>query len=117
MLDRYAKAAMARAQTKQLDDGTWFAEVPGLTGLWGCGVSREASLADLASAIEDWVTTSLRHGQSLPVLDGVGLTDRDVAQCLHSGRLRVVALFARFVTLASADHIQGSATRRWLAAE
>jgi predicted RNase H-like HicB family nuclease len=41
MLLLYIQKAMSKAQYKPLDDGTWFAEVPGFHGIWANGNSAE----------------------------------------------------------------------------
>jgi len=35
MLTEYIQKALEKAQYKELDHGTWFAEIPGFEGVWG----------------------------------------------------------------------------------
>ena len=34
MLTEYIQKALEKAQYKELDHGTWFAEIPGFEGVW-----------------------------------------------------------------------------------
>jgi predicted RNase H-like HicB family nuclease len=73
MITEYIAKAMARAEVKQLEDGTYFASVPGLQGPWGNGSTKEECLGELREVLEEWLVASLRDDDELPEIEGVSL--------------------------------------------
>ena len=55
MITRYVAYALARAQYRLLDDGTFAATVRGLRGVIATGATLEACRSDLTEVIEEWV--------------------------------------------------------------
>ena len=41
MLTEYLNAALKKAEYKKIDDGTWYADIPGFTGVWANADSVE----------------------------------------------------------------------------
>lgn len=70
----YQHAAMRNAEYERLDDGDWYAHVPGLPGLWASAKTVEDTRNELLSALEDWlyVNAYVAH-LDLPKFDGVAL--------------------------------------------
>jgi predicted RNase H-like HicB family nuclease len=54
-LTEYMQAAMRHAEYERLDDGDWYAHIPGLAGLWASAKAVEDTRKDLYSALEDWL--------------------------------------------------------------
>lgn len=71
MLSEYMAAAMRRAEYEQLEDGTWFAVIPGFEGLWANGPTRSDCERELRSALEDWILVKTHFNDPLPVIDGI----------------------------------------------
>ena len=71
MLAEYIKKALERAEYKKLADGTWFAEIPGFTGVWANAPTVEACRSELSNVLEEWLLLKLRDGDPVPVLDGL----------------------------------------------
>lgn len=70
---RYMNAAMHRAHA-ELEDGVWFAEIPGFSGLWGEGQNKEAALSDLSEALDDWLILKIEdEDRDLPLLENMNL--------------------------------------------
>lgn len=70
----YIAAALARATFEEFSDGTVYAQVPELRGVWAnAGTEREAR-EELAEVAEEWVL--LRVSQGLPVPDVGGVSVR-----------------------------------------
>jgi len=71
-LTEYQRAAMRNALYEQLDDGSWYAHIPGLLGLWASAKTVEDTRNELLSALEDWlyVNSYVAHLE-LPAFDGV----------------------------------------------
>jgi predicted RNase H-like HicB family nuclease len=52
------ESLLGRAEVERLDDGTYFAEIEGLAGVWGNGDTEPESLAELRSALGEWLAAS-----------------------------------------------------------
>jgi predicted RNase H-like HicB family nuclease len=76
MLTNYIQAALRRATYELLDDGTFYAEVPELQGLYANAPTLEACREELKDSLEEWIVLGLQLGHSLPVLDGISLVLR-----------------------------------------
>ena len=74
MLKKYIQSAMHRATYEQLGDGTFYAEIPGLDGLWANGSTLEACRDELHSVLEGWIIIKLRFGDDLPIINDINLT-------------------------------------------
>lgn len=80
MLTKYIQAALHRATYELLEDGTFYAEVPELQGLYANAPTLEACREELKDSLEEWIVLGLQLGHSLPVLDGISLSfKKDVA--------------------------------------
>jgi predicted RNase H-like HicB family nuclease len=73
MLLRYIQTAMQHAVFEPMEGGRWFASIPHCPGLWAEGDTREKCLEELQSALEDWILVKVRHGDTMPVIDGVDI--------------------------------------------
>ena len=73
MLTEYINAAMHKAEYERLEDGVWFATIPGLDGLWASAPTVEKSREELRSALEGWLLLSLRMGDVIPVINDIDL--------------------------------------------
>ena len=73
MLLDYIRAAMRRAEYKKLDDGTWFAEIPGFDGVWANAASVEVCRSELEDVLGEWLLLKVHDGDPLPVIDGLEL--------------------------------------------
>jgi predicted RNase H-like HicB family nuclease len=73
MLSEYVEAAMRHAEYQQFDDGTVYATIPALRGVWANEQTREATEAELRSALEDWIRFRQINHRPIPVIDGIGI--------------------------------------------
>lgn len=73
MLSEYIHAALRRAHYELLDDGTFYAEIPGLPGVLANAETLEACREELRQVLEAWIVLGLRLGHSLPEIDGISL--------------------------------------------
>jgi len=71
MLLDYINAAMTRAKLESLEDGSWYAEIPGFRGVWADAATRAACRRQLREVLEDWIVLNLRLGHNPPRLRGV----------------------------------------------
>ena len=80
MLTRYIQAAMRRAAYEILpDDRSYYGRIPGLDGVWANAATLEACREELAEVLEEWILLGVSRQQSLPVIDGIELTVKEVA--------------------------------------
>jgi predicted RNase H-like HicB family nuclease len=80
MLLQYCEKALEKALYKVLDDGTWFAEIDGFSGVWGNGKTVEECRQDLLEALQEWLILKLQDGDPLPEINGVSLKISEVAE-------------------------------------
>jgi len=55
MFLEYLEAAVKQAQYKQLEDGSWFAEIPGYPGVWANAATIEDCRTEMIEVLEDWI--------------------------------------------------------------
>ncbi len=80
MLTEYIRAAMRQATYKILDDdGTFFGSIPSCQGVWSNAATLEACREELQEVLEEWILIGLRHGDPLPVIDGIDLNGKNAA--------------------------------------
>ena len=71
MFAEYIAAALERAKYEIIDDPEpYYASVPGLPGVWATGKTFEECRKELIENIEEWIAIRLRHGFSIPPIDG-----------------------------------------------
>jgi len=73
MLTQYIQRAMARAHYELLDDGTFYAEIPGIQGVYANSETLETCREQLQEVLEDWIMLGFHQGHTLPVIDGINL--------------------------------------------
>ena len=76
MLLDYIHAAMTQAKYKILEDGTFYGEIAGFSGLWANEDSLEKCREELQSALEDWLLITLRLNQPVPVVGDLDLNPK-----------------------------------------
>ena len=68
----YTNAAMRHAQFEQLEDGRWYGSIPGLTGLWAEGKTKDGAANELRSALDGCLYVNSHISKmTLPAFDGV----------------------------------------------
>jgi len=74
MLTSYIAAAMSKARYKIIDDGSYFGEIPGLSGVWADAKTLEACHVELQEVLEDWLVVKLRDRDAIPRIGRVQLS-------------------------------------------
>ena len=70
----YLHEAMRHAQYERLQDGRWFASIPGFQGLWSEGASIEDARNDLSTALDGWLfVLAFVTRMPIPTLPGTTL--------------------------------------------
>ena len=78
MLSQYMSRALERATYKQLDDRTWFAEIPGFTGVWANAPTVETCRRELLAVLEEWLLLKLRDQDPIPAVEGIEIKIAEV---------------------------------------
>lgn len=78
MLTQYMEKALEKAEYKKLDDGTWFAEIPGFTGVWANAPTVEACRSELLEVLEEWLLLKLRDQDPIPAVEGLEIKIAEV---------------------------------------
>ena len=76
MLIEYLNKALEGADYKKLEDGTWFAEIPGFAGVWANARTLEECRRELVEVLEEWILLKLQDHEQVPVVDGIDLSMR-----------------------------------------
>ena len=73
MLTEYVERAMSRGTYEKLDDGTYCGRIPECPGTIAFGETLYQCQTELRGVLEGWLLVKIRHGDYLPVLDGLDL--------------------------------------------
>jgi predicted RNase H-like HicB family nuclease len=80
MLTNYIRAAMRRAKYEILpDDSTFYGEIPGFDGVYANVNTLEACREELEEVLEEWILFRISRNLSLPIVDEIELTVKEVA--------------------------------------
>ncbi|MCC6545502.1 MAG: type II toxin-antitoxin system HicB family antitoxin [Nitrospirae bacterium] len=71
MLTEYIQNAIAMAEYKKIEDGSWFAEIPGFEGVWANGGSVEDCRRELIEVLEEWLLLKIQDKDNIPSVGGV----------------------------------------------
>lgn len=78
MLTQYMEKSLERAEYKQLDDGTWFAEIPDFPGVWANAPTVETCRRELLEVLEEWLILKLRDQDPIPAIEGMEMRIAEV---------------------------------------
>jgi predicted RNase H-like HicB family nuclease len=73
MILEYLSKAIERTTYKKLDDGSWFAEIPGFDGVWANAATVESCRKELIEVLEEWLLLKVRDHDEIPSVDGIHL--------------------------------------------
>lgn len=79
MIAEYFEKALEKAEYRKLEDGTWFAEIPGFKGVWANAETVEHCRAELISVLEEWIILKLKDRDPIPEVDGYKIEVSEVA--------------------------------------
>jgi predicted RNase H-like HicB family nuclease len=70
----YIEIAMSARKLERMEDGTWFAELPGFQGVWAQGATEAKATAELVDVLVGWMFLKIedRDGD-IPVISGINL--------------------------------------------
>ena len=73
VLSAYIAKAVEKAEYEKMENGRYFARIPGFKGLWAEGRTIEVARRELIETLEDWLLLALRFGDDVPVVGGLDL--------------------------------------------
>jgi len=79
MILEYCEKAIEKAEYKQMEDGSWFAEIPGFRGVWANSNTVEECRKELITVLEEWLILKLRDRDPVPEINGLRLEIRELA--------------------------------------
>lgn len=80
MLTNYIRAAMHKARYEILtDDGSFYGEIPEFNGVYANAETLEACREELEEVLEEWILLRVSKNLSLPAVDGLELSIKEVA--------------------------------------
>jgi len=80
MLTKYIQAAMNQATYEVVsDDGSFYGQIPGLSGVWANATSLEACRNELEEVLEDWILVRISEHLPIPAVDGIELAVKEIA--------------------------------------
>jgi predicted RNase H-like HicB family nuclease len=79
MIIEYVQKAIERAEYKKLEDGTWFAAIPGFDGVWANGKSVEECRKELVEVMEEWLILKFKDIDPIPIIEGLDLNIKEAA--------------------------------------
>jgi predicted RNase H-like HicB family nuclease len=62
-----------------LEDGSWFAEIPGFEGVWANGATVEECRQELQEVLEEWLILKIRDKDTIPSIGELTITIREEA--------------------------------------
>jgi len=78
MLQEYIQSALENSKYKVLEDGTWFAEIPGFEGVWANSESVENCRQELIEVLEEWLILKFKDGDYVPVVNNIDINIKKV---------------------------------------
>jgi predicted RNase H-like HicB family nuclease len=79
MLLEYCERALQKAEYKKLEDGSWYAEIPGFEGVWANEATIESCRRELREVLEEWLLLKIRDNDPIPPVNGMELKISEVA--------------------------------------
>ena len=80
MLMDYIRAALRHAKYEILpDDNTYYGEIPQCNGVYANAETLEECREQLQEVLEEWILFRVHRKLSLPAIDGLKLTIKEVA--------------------------------------
>ncbi|MBI2842898.1 MAG: type II toxin-antitoxin system HicB family antitoxin [Armatimonadetes bacterium] len=76
MFTEYVQAAMKHAHYEIMENGRYYGHIPALQGVWADGDTLEECRETLREVIEGWLIVGFRHGDPVPVIDGIDLNEQ-----------------------------------------
>lgn len=71
---QYAMMASLGVDIETLDDGRLYGSIPGFTGVWAVGASRDELFKELEESVYGWALLKIKdEDRDLPIISGIDL--------------------------------------------
>ena len=70
-MTEYIELAMKKAEFETLEDGTFYAEIPGFRGVWAEGETLPEVREELREVLQEWVEFRLPKDLEIPKVGGI----------------------------------------------
>ncbi|MDR4499775.1 MAG: hypothetical protein MRK02_17930 [Candidatus Scalindua sp.] len=77
MLTQYIEKAMIKAEYEKLEDGSYCGKISACPGTIAFGNTLYECQKELHFALEDWLISGLRHGDKIPVIEGINSNPKE----------------------------------------
>ncbi len=68
MLSKYIESKLKNTNFKVLKDRSYFAFIPGISGVWANARNKKAAKEELREVLEEWVLLKVRDKENIPGL-------------------------------------------------
>ena len=69
MLSNFIEKKLTEARYKLLKDRSYFAEIPGVRGVWASAKNLEDCRKELRDVLEEWILLKVRSKEKIPGLE------------------------------------------------
>lgn len=66
MLSQFIENSLSKAKYIILEDGTYYAEIPGIRGVWANAKKLELCRRELNEVLEEWLLLKVQKHESIP---------------------------------------------------
>ena len=73
VFNEYIDTAMQHAHYEQIEDRTYFGQIPGFKGVWANKSTEQGCRQELRKVLEGWILLNIADHTPLPVVDGMTL--------------------------------------------
>jgi predicted RNase H-like HicB family nuclease len=74
LVEQYCNSALKPAILRELDNRTWFADIPGFHGVWANENTPVDCVTVLREALQDWLLLKIEHeDRDIPIVDDIDL--------------------------------------------
>ncbi len=70
-MSEYIEMAMEKATYERLEDGTWYAEIPGFRGVWADGDTESEAREELREVLQDWIEFRASRDLEIPKVGSI----------------------------------------------
>jgi len=68
MLNNYIELKLKKSKTRILKDGSYFAFIPGISGVWANTRNKKVAKEELREVLEEWILLKVRDKENIPGL-------------------------------------------------
>ena len=70
-MSEYIDMAMEKATVERLEDGTFYAEIPGFRGVWACEDTEPDAREELREVLQDWIEFRAHRDLEIPKVGSI----------------------------------------------